>query len=68
MKFSITLYFWGIFLVLLVFFIFGFALPALISAASTELNLIGLFTLILTPLIVGVVIYKKILPLFKKEN
>lgn len=71
MKHSITLYFWGIFLLLLVSFVFGFALPSLISAASTELNLIGLFTLILTPVIIALIIWKKIVPSIfkiKKEN
>lgn len=60
------LYMWGIFLLLCFGFLFGFALPFLISAKSTELVLIGLFTIIVFPVMIGFIIMKKIIPIFKK--
>lgn len=65
-KYSVRLYFWGIFLVMMFVFLFGFALPSLISAANTELFLIGVFTIICLPVMIGYIIMKKIIPLIKK--
>lgn len=64
-KNSILLYFWSIFLLLVVGFLFGFALPFLISAPNTELVLLGLFTIVCLPVIIGFIIIKKIIPIFK---
>lgn len=66
MNISIRLYFWVAFLLVTFAFLFGFVLPALISAASTELFVFGVFTMVCVPVMIGYVILKKIIPLIKK--
>lgn len=66
MKTPFKLYFWGIFIILMIAFLIGFALPGMISAPSTELFLFGIFLSVLVPVFLAYLVFYHIVPLVKK--